>query len=207
MAHAGPWLVISGGMITSDWIVQRWKDYFWVPVHSTLNDGQCVRIGRVLYALRESLAQLDTWYNTVPCVPSTRRFFPYPRQFEKDGTLFEFDYQSPLETDAACKTYLATLQKDSTQVVVKFVETYGEEAHNAMADVGFAPILLYCGSIQPGDLHNLKMVVMEYVSTRHPAHMQGAPELQQLPEIIKTLHAKGFVFGDLRLPNIVITDE
>ena len=121
--------------------------------------------------------------------------------------MFEFDYQSPLETDAACKTYLATLKNTSTQVVVKFVETYGEEAHKAMVDVGFAPTLLYCGPIQPGDLHNLTMVVMEYVSMRDPAHMQGAPELLQLHEIINTLHAKGFVFGDLRLPNIVITDK
>ena len=56
MAHAGPWLVISGGIITSNCIVQRLTDYLWLPVHSTLNDGQCVRIGHVLYALRESLA-------------------------------------------------------------------------------------------------------------------------------------------------------
>ena len=186
-------------------------DYLWLPMHSTDDDKQCVQIGHVLYALRESLAQLDTWYNTIPHLPklSPAQFSPYPCQFKKDGTLFKFEYQSPLAVDMSCQAYLATLKNDSTQVVVKFVTVYGEEAHKVMADAGFAPKLLYYGPIQPGDLDNpLKMVIMEYVSVQDHAYMQGTKELeQQLPEIIDTLHAKGFMFGDLRLLNIVITDE
>jgi len=206
MANAGPWLTILGGIITSDCIVQRLTDYLWLPLHSTHDDNQCLRIGRVLYTLRESLTQLRTWYRTVFRLPqglSLARLFPYPYQFRKDGELFEFKYQRPLEMDPTCKTYLATLINDSNQVVVKFVTTYGEEVHMAMADAGFAPKLLYCGPILNGDLDDFKMVVMEYVS-KDPTRSQ---ELDQLREIIETLHAKGYVFGDLRLPNILITRE
>jgi len=212
MAHAGPWLTILGGIVTSDCIVQRLTDYLRLPFHLTHDEYQCLRIARVLYVLRESLAQLRTWYDAIPKLPqglSLARFFPYPSEFKKGGKLFEFKYQKPLETDATCKTYLATLTNDSAQVVVKFVTSYGEEVHMAMADAGFAPNLLYCGPTLTDNLDDYKMVVMEYVSARDkdPTRLLDAEELGQLGEIIKTLHTKGYVFGDLRRPNIVVTKE
>ncbi len=51
------------------------------------------------------------------------------------------------------------------------------------------------------------MVVMEYIPAQAPARHLQAEECDQLNGIIKTLHDEGFMFGDLWLQNIVITEE
>ena len=52
-------------------------------------------------------------------------------------------------------------------IVVKFVDRYGQRAHQILADKGLAPKLLYCGSPRLVDYEpsyrSISMVVMEYV--------------------------------------------
>lgn len=43
IAHAGPWLAILGGIITTRCIVQRLSDYLWLPLHSTHDDDHWLR--------------------------------------------------------------------------------------------------------------------------------------------------------------------
>ncbi|KAF8316230.1 uncharacterized protein EI90DRAFT_3173059 [Cantharellus anzutake] len=226
VAQAGPWFAILGGVITSQCIVQRLTDFLWLPFHSSHDEDQCTRIARILYALRESLSQLDDWYKTIARlspidigVPHPR-FFPSPDHFEHDGKLVKFTYEKPFDPDPSCKTYLATANK--TKVVVKFVTDYGADVHRAMEDEGFAPKLLYCGPVKvipamPG-YGKLKMVVMDYVAGNTLADVLKSEEgcaarnspierLGALRNIIKSLHAKHFVYGDLRSPNIMITTE
>lgn len=214
-----------GGILTANWVVQRLTDYLWVPLHSTLDDAQYRRIARVLYALKESTQKLLSWYKAIRDLkpydhskPTNHpRFFPSPNRYLHNGGLIEFEYREPLEENESCVTYHARTVENSPQdIVVKFVTSYGEDAHRKMASTGFAPKLLYCGPINVtsemppyGDLH---MVVMEYVNglTFEEAMNRGkVPQKfkDDLLRAIKCLHDSGFVFGDLRAPNVMVMPE
>ncbi|KAG6377490.1 hypothetical protein JVT61DRAFT_15298 [Boletus reticuloceps] len=226
IAHAGPWLAIMGGIIPGDCIVQRLTDFFWIPVHSTHDDNQFLRIARIFYALRESIECLDSWYkDTVNKVPPFKlsfrvphpRFFPSPNAYRDGDNLVRFEYQEPLELDVSCVTYRAkTLGDNPKDIVVKFVTSYGADAHREMALAGLAPELLYYGEInvEPGmsSYGDLRMVVMEYVDG---LTLNKAWEQRKVPQSFQSdlckafqhLHDAGYVYGDLRQPNVMIMRE
>ncbi|KAG1848834.1 hypothetical protein C8R48DRAFT_641478 [Suillus tomentosus] len=224
VAHAGPWLAVLGAVFTDKYIVQRLTDFIWIPARSALDDDQFLRIGRVLYALRESVAQLRDWYDNVlecgePPYDASRptvhsRFYPTPDTYLRDEIPVQFKYEWPLERDASCVTYLAKTQEDNPiNVVVKFVTRYGEDVHMAMAEAGFAPKLLYYGKIDVWkgmpSYGGLRMVVMEYVDGTTACSSQRLPPSfhQEVKDVMKYCHGKGFVFGDLRKPNIMIRKD
>lgn len=225
VGHAGPWLTIMGGIITSNCVVQRLTDFLWIPVHSSLDDDQFLRIARVLYALRESIERLDSWYKTVEDIPPCSlkpiphpRFFPSPNAYnDKNGMLVKFVYQTPLERSISCVTYRAkTLENEAQDIVVKFVTSYSEDVHRHMASHDFAPKLIYYGPINvTEDMPSygaLRMVVMEYVEglTFDEALKQGnVPQKfkADLHQAFKHLHSAGYVFGDLRPPNVIVAPD
>lgn len=229
LAHAGPWLAVLGAVFTDNCIIQRLTDYIWIPAHSALDDEQFLRIGRVLYALRESVAQLKDWYENVlkreepPFESNTShpaphsRFFPSPDTYLRDNNAVRFRYQRPLELHPSCVTYLAkTVEANPIDVVVKFVSRYGEDAHKAMSDAGFAPKILYYGRINIDpcmpSYGRLRMVVMEYVQgmTAYSALQQDSLPRnfhRDLENAIKYYHGLGFVFGDLRESNVMVTKD
>ena len=163
-----------GGIAVACCTVQRLTDYVWVPFQSTHDGGHCRRIARILYALRESLELLDSWYEKLDVAPDDfqlvfhLRFWPSPNAYKEQGTntLVRFTYQGPLDRDYTCVTYLAKTH-DYKDIVVKFVTSYGAEAHAHMASEGFAPRLLYYGEINVSpDMPSYgesRMVVMEHV--------------------------------------------
>ncbi|KAH7886464.1 hypothetical protein F5I97DRAFT_1928318 [Phlebopus sp. FC_14] len=231
IAHAGPWLAVLGGVISSRCIVQRLTDYIWVPVHSVGDDRHYFRIARVLYALKESIDRLESWTQHVmksgetfdtkslrsnPSSPLHPRFCPTPNVYLRGDTRVTFEYLQPLERYPSCVTYLARTTEDRHKVVVKFVTEYGNEAHHMMGEAGYAPKLLFYGPINvDADMPsygNLRMVVMDYVDG---LMLCDAKEKRKVPpdfhsdlaEAIQKLHDEGFVFGDLREPNIMITND
>ncbi|KAG1785277.1 uncharacterized protein HD556DRAFT_144135 [Suillus plorans] len=224
VAHAGPWLAVLGAVFTEKYIIQRLTDFIWIPAHSALDDDQFLRIGRVMYALSESVAQLRVWYDDVfecdeppydASYPTAHpRFYPTPDTYLRDEIPVRFKYERPLEHDASCVTYLAKTKEDNPiNVVVKFVTRYGEDVHRAMAEAGFAPKLLYYGKIDVVEgvpsYGGLRMVVMEYVDGKTAYGSLKLPPnfRQELTEAIEYCHKKGFVFCDLRKPNIMITKD
>lgn len=98
--------------------------------------------------------------------------------------------------------------------MVKFVTTYGVDAHKTLADASFAPKLHYFGPIGTDEnavlLGNLKMVVMDYIegltlSDALKQHKVPPSFVTHLRQAIAQLHGAGLVFGDLRAPNIMVT--
>lgn len=106
-------MMFSRGLSSPHSLYQKWRAmpchvwYIWVDYHirsnRPTNDGLSLaihpthddRIGRVLY-VSESLAQLDTtWYEASHQLPVLSPA-SHPRQFERDGTSFEFEYQKSL---------------------------------------------------------------------------------------------------------------
>jgi len=157
------------------------------------------------------------------------RFYPTPTTFPCNGQNITFSYLGPLQTHPTCVTFKAKitdmptgstckdLRKGST-VVIKFVSIYGEDVHRFLEDHQVAPALYYVGKVpewewaitalQPPtgtQTHSLTfgrpfMVAMAFVESKRPdKDLEG----QQVARILHLLHTAGFVFGDLRAPNII----
>ena len=202
-------------------IVQRLTDYIWTGVHSTLNDNHYNRVARIMNSLKRGVEELRSYYIGLDPIPLRSgdihpRFFPSIHAYRDDqARIVAFKYTRPLENDPTCVTFCATTLEDSPKaIVVKFVQRYGADAHRCLAEKGFAPRLLYHGpvGVQDGDptYGHLRMVVMEYIEG---VTLDKAKELGQVPKTLQAqvttalrhLHDDGFVFGDLRPPNIMIT--
>ncbi|KAJ7897871.1 hypothetical protein B0H14DRAFT_3424734 [Mycena olivaceomarginata] len=123
--------------------------------------------------------------------PEPSRYFHSPTSFLSSGALVHFEYLEALERDAVCVTFLCRTQEDPPRsVVVKFAPTYCPEAHELLAQKDLAPQLLYCGPTV--------------------AQLQGKlPEdfPEQLTNIVSFLHDGGYVFGDLRWPNVMVAGK
>jgi hypothetical protein len=128
-----------GAVFTDKVIVQRLTNMTWAGLSSPEEDARVYRFARILVALRKSLSKLQTFYMDVanagiPTLSQTNphpRFFPHPTTFSQDNRTFRFRNLTPLEDDAACVTYLATMLDENLRdagekVVVKFVTRYGE---------------------------------------------------------------------------------
>ncbi|KAI0760007.1 hypothetical protein C8Q74DRAFT_1158290, partial [Fomes fomentarius] len=86
------------------------------------------------------------------------------------------------------------------KVVVKITKTYDRAAHELLAEMSQAPKLHYCEEVESVGMY---VVVMDYVDgvLDNPVHIAS------LRKAIEALHAKGFVFGDLRPPNVFLVGK
>ena len=145
---------------------------------------------------------------------SNHDYFPSITSYRNDGLLVEFEYIGYLEKCSDCVTLHARTRGNSSNVVVKFVDRYGDRAHRLLADAGLAPKLLYTGSPhiteeQPS-YRDLSMVVMDYVEGSTLAKAKGMDDnakgvaRSQIRRALDLLHNDGLVFGDLRSPNIMV---
>ncbi|KAI6096220.1 glycosyltransferase family 20-domain-containing protein [Pisolithus sp. B1] len=222
IAHAGPWLTILGGVITSKCIIQQLPNFLWVPIHSTHDDDQWLHIAHVFHVLQESVGCLQSWYENnrealydPSCPIPHPQFFPSINMFLEGGVEVPFQYQQPLEFDNTCVTYLAeTKEIYPRKMVVKFITTYGVDAHKMLADAGFTSKLHYFGPIGTDEnivlFSELRMVVMDYIeglmlSDALKQHKVPPSFVTHLRQAIAQLHDAGLVFGDLRAPNIMVT--
>ncbi|KAJ3874151.1 hypothetical protein F5051DRAFT_417540 [Lentinula edodes] len=206
---AGPWTVIMGPVLTSRTIDQRLSAYEWLGCSRMFDDEQVHRIAHVLYALRLSLVELNEYYARLssPVVEPGHippRFCPSISSFSIRETKIPFVYAYPLQHNRASVTFKAT-RTDTKESV------YGHDVHQLMAAHGLAPKLLSFSLL--GELYgNLNLVAMEFIEgkTLHDAYDISQP----LPDSVKysvrkgldLLNKEGFVFGDLRRPNVILAD-
>ncbi|KAJ2913992.1 hypothetical protein MD484_g6413, partial [Candolleomyces efflorescens] len=212
---AGPWLVVLGAVLTSNAVVQRLTNYVWLGHSRVIDDIATKRVARVFTALRQSVAQLKSFYQTLSPLPHANdRFFPLARTYVEDHSsqVISFRYTKPLKlADPSCMAFLAETSS-GRRVVVKFVERYGAEAHQLLADAGQAPALLYYGKIWHNDqfardgCYPRKMVVMEYLCGETVEGMASSATREAVLKAVQHLHGNGFVHGDICRPNIIIVD-
>jgi serine/threonine protein kinase len=201
-------------------IVQRLTDCVQVGLDCVLTETRITEVARIFHALKASLEKLKLYYESLrPTgdLPADSRYFPSITAYPHDDGPVEFEYIGFLENSPDCTT-LRARTKAGRDVVVKFVERYGERAHRLLADAGLAPKLLYCGSPrsksdQPS-YRSISMVVMEYVDGETLA--MAKPKMDrgeiitvqsEVQRALDVLHSRELVFGDLRLPNILITKD
>ena len=95
-------------------------------------------------------------------------------------------------------------------VVIKFVECYGEEAHQLPAEEHLAPHRLYCGRMGIRDddptFGELRMVVMEYVDgeTLHKVKRVPPSAKGKVAHALQILHDRDCIFVDLRRQDVTI---
>ena len=166
-------------------------------------------------ALRQNIPKLRDYYekiSTADIPPFNEgsphpRFYPYPTSFIEKGELIYFDYVKMLEDVPTYVTYLTKIRRDVKSldieelIVVKFVDRYGAEVHQFLADKNHSPKLRYYGPLEvddslgnntspapptsasPSDLFSGPMK-MDYVkSDRRPADAHS-----QLEKILTDLH-------------------
>ena len=203
-------------------VVQRLTDYIWVGLDSVLNESHIIDLARVFLALKTSLEKLTAYYESLRPTgdgPAGTRYFPAITAFRREDVLVNFKYVGYLENGPDCVTLRAeTLTEPAQDIVVKFVERYGGKAHRILADAGLAPKLLYYGSPHHDDdqpsYRSIEMVVMEYIDG--DTLVKARPKMNEVTmkkvssevrRALELLHGHGLVFGDLRLPNIMITKD
>lgn len=94
--------------------------------------------------------------------------------------------------------FLANAQvPGNSKVVIKFTEAYGKDAHKVAYEGGFAPQMHFCNKV---DSVGMWVVVMDFVDCSNDS-VRLSSVAGPLCNAVKTLHDKGFVFGDLREQN------
>ncbi|KAF8599125.1 hypothetical protein BDV93DRAFT_609465, partial [Ceratobasidium sp. AG-I] len=218
IAVAGPWMCILGAVYLDHVVVQPLTDFIWLANHP----AQGSRLGhltRILHSLTASVRYLETYYQSLPLQPrraDPARFFPYPRRYQaKDGSPVDFTYEGDLIQQQGMKSraIFKARTKNDVQIVVKFVERYCTEAHHLLADNNLAPQLLSDSSFS-----GIRMIVMEYVPGMDLDDYQDLKLSETKIDTLRTvrhdvtdalaiLHEHNLVFGDLRSPNVIVTES
>ncbi|KAK0213540.1 hypothetical protein IW262DRAFT_1516901 [Armillaria fumosa] len=216
---AGPWIVVLGAVFPTLPIVQHLTDYLWLGNSRANDDDHALRLARVFQSLRLAIDDLEEYYQKLelPDPPSiqTARYFPDITEYSTGTEVIKFQYLQPLEVYESCMTFLAKLDEahGREQVVVKFVQGYGAEAHRLLATKGKAPALKYCGPISSDGKYwygSLQMVVMEFLRGQTVAQKYEGSIAEEVHTAVRgavqILHDQSLVHGDIRLPNIMIVD-
>ena len=146
---------------------------------------------------------------TIPCsVPFVLTVMIY-------GVDVSIRYTRQMKCGEAAFVYEAQVCNDDspyfgTKVVLKFTQSYCATAHKLLAGDELAPALHSVINLQ-GDW---KLVVMEMIEGAMTLHQiralqtsQRSVIMQDVGKAINKLHEHGFVHGDIRVPNVLVTKE
>ncbi|KAF7976845.1 hypothetical protein HWV62_5548 [Athelia sp. TMB] len=209
---AGPYIRIFGAVFTRAVIVKPLTDWIEMDIDSA-DDTTLDRIVRVLLALRTSLKSLEAYYKGLDMERENEaRVFPHFCSYPgPDKNPVSFRYLKKLAARSKTKpVFKARVDDNGPLIVVKFVQRYNSDAHRLLASSDLAPKLLYSGFDEGnthGDCGSLKMVVMEFVGGPTAYDIPtplSVKQFDRVQEAVKILHTGGFVFGDLREPNIML---
>jgi serine/threonine protein kinase len=207
-------MCVLGAVFVENVVVQQLTDYIWTGGNS-YDDKALESVARLFKALSLGLENLKTFYQELKIVknPDLRRMFPCTRFYlDSLGQQVNFHYCERLSTTKA--VFLAKRTFDNKQLIVKFVQRYNSTAHRLLASHDLAPLLHYSSLDDSNSkrLGALGMVVMDYVGESNAYQLYPNGRLpnaiyEGVEQAIRILHDASIVFGDLRLPNIVITKE
>jgi serine/threonine protein kinase len=162
-------------------------------------------IASSLDAFKKTISRLEEYYQALPLAPSVDRTFPYPTSYkDKRGQEIKFTYQSRIDERLV---FRASVDSDvENGLCVKFTRRYSEEAHQFLADLGYAPQLREVTSLPGG----WTMVVMDFSPYTQLSEL-FMPSIEsprfvksKMREIVQRLHDNGFVHADIREKNILV---
>ena len=155
----------------------------------------------------------DSHTSSVPLHPISLKVVPpYFQGYAVDGKEYKIHYEGRLAREVSSKAvFKGTIEcegdwKTGRDVVIKFTYAYCKAAHERLAADSRAPDLLFCCRMENIGMY---VVVMDYVDGEHVTEtpLEDKKHVDQLRAAIQTLHDEGYVFGDLRGPNILIATD
>ena len=173
------------------------------------------RVARVLRALKNCTASLSDYYLWLDpkTIPLDRKapILPHFQHFTVSEIAYKLTYTDRMAGKQSHKAlFVASVQPENDagnfgSVVVKFTKSYCQDAHKILAEASLAPGLRYCEKVESVGTY---VVVMDIIVGKYPqAPRKDRDFTKKLRMAIETLHAKGFVHGDLREPNVLVTKE
>ncbi|KAL4247717.1 Protein kinase domain-containing protein, partial [Pleurotus pulmonarius] len=160
-------------------------------------------VSKIFGIFRDALNDLKAYYSslTLSHMLSPARLYPSPMYKTHPPGPIQFieRLRFPGWDDESYHCSLFKAKLGDEPVIVKFCETYGEEAHTIVAAAGLAPRLRFVGALCGGG----KMVVMDDANGE-PASV-ALQSLKALPSTVMNdlesaldiLHANDLVYGDL----------
>ncbi|KAG9318999.1 hypothetical protein JVU11DRAFT_1119 [Chiua virens] len=167
-------------------------------------------ISRRLASLRSAILKLRTYYEGLqePTQSSSlSQLFPYPMSYtcRQHKATRTFRYVSHLITDKL--VFIGVGNEDNRRLCIKFVRSYSTKAHDILAEKEGAPMLWGFEKIAGGWF----MAVMDMLDGYQPLHDAAKPIPSTACDNILTtvglLHKKGYVHGDIRDTNIMISND
>lgn len=168
-------------------------------------------LAKCVGALKRALNALSDYYKRLPQPPvpspvpsSTAALFPYPREYKdiESGAKITFNYVERLYQDVLL---FRALDDQERPLIIKFVKQYSTEIHQFLSSTSRAPILYGLTNLS-GDWI---MVIMEDLREPWVELLRIQPEEREpferpIKEAVDSLHANGYVHGDIRASNILV---
>jgi len=158
-----------------------------------------LNIGRLFLALRECLKELDTFYRGIGD-RKTSILCPSIRTYEN----IQFEYIARLDTHHLSKAIFKARTQNGELIVVKFTNSYSAGGHRLLEAAALAPKLRYFSGNQEAfkKPRGLEMVVMDFIIENSDSSLTPR-RLGDVKKAMDIFHNAGYVFGDLRGPNIL----
>ncbi|KAF8346740.1 hypothetical protein F5887DRAFT_1158236 [Amanita rubescens] len=136
------------------------------------------------------------------------RGYPFLTSYEDNGQEINFMYNERLHDEKLVFSASIVNQPDSSEFVVKFTPWYSEDTHNYLASYDLAPRLRRCVRISADWI----AVIMDKSKYLVPFDLILSDEdnekvRHKVTSVVRMLHQKGFVHGDIRQANILIEKE
>lgn len=199
----GAYLAVAVAVYTDEPVVEHLAC---VPLHVHSTNEEDLEAGeRAVASLRLALADLRTLYSSILSDKSRPRAdFPFRNFFEANGCEHYFTYDEVIEDKRVFRAHLRC--KEPTSLCIKFSRRYSKDAHEVAFDLGLAPKLYAVNHV-----YGWFMVVMEDASAnymtlcdlRKDSAIESARS--QVASDLVRLHNKGFVHGDVRDVNILVS--
>ena len=206
-------MCISGAVFIENIMVQKLTDYAWTG-GNPYDDRELESVARLFKALSVGLQDLKIFYGNLSAAddPRIQCLFPSTHSYpDSHGQKVDFQYIKRLSITKA--VYLA-VTTSGHQLIVKFVQQYNSDVHHLLASHDLAPMLHYSSldNTNSNTMAGLGVVIMDFVQGSDAYVLYSKIELpntiyDKVKQAICILHAESIVFGDLRLPNILITEK
>ncbi|KAG9284732.1 hypothetical protein G9A89_003035 [Geosiphon pyriformis] len=200
----GQELTISGAILSDYHCIDKLTPA--IPLDMTFYDCCTARMAcRAISALVTCLQDLQEYYTALSNNQDTPKMVcngPFPRFPTQIESLQNLCYVSRIE-DKNLWLAEADLDGSNQKVVVKFTPRYCKKAHDACSGQGIAPKILYFE-----ELDDWSLVIMEYLQCYSHLDKVSGNERETMQttilDAVNMLHNFGFVYGDLRGPNILL---